>query len=332
MDRLGTGSPPYGGFKTRMVHTVEIDLGGRIITLETGKMAKQANGAVVVRSGDSVVLVSACMAAEPKPGAGFFPLTVDYREFTYSAGKIPGGFIKREGRPSEKEVLTSRLIDRPIRPLFPEGFLYETQIIAMVISADPEQDPNSLGITGAAAALAISDIPFPYVMGAVRVSMKDGKYIANATYTEGRESKLNIVVAGTEDGIVMVEAGAQQVSEAEVLGAIEFGHECCRKVAAGIRQLVALTGKPKRAFVSPSLDEELYAVVSQSREELSDALDTQKYEKLESYSRISALKKKVLESTPEEQRPEAAKCYEALKERIFRDEMLKKHRRPDGRG
>jgi polyribonucleotide nucleotidyltransferase len=314
-----------------MVHTVEIDLGGRIITLETGKMAKQANGAVVVRSGDSVVLVSACMAQEPKPGAGFFPLTVDYREFTYSAGKIPGGFIKREGRPSEKEVLTSRLIDRPIRPLFPEGFLYETQIIAMVISADPEQDPNSLAIAGTAAALAISDIPFPHVLGGVRVSMKDGKYIANASYTEGRESKLNIVVAGTEHGIVMVEAGAQQVSEAEVLGAIEFGHECCKKIAAGIHKLVAACGKPKREFASPVLNEELYATVSQVHEELSDALNTQKYEKLESYSRIAALKKKIVEATPEEQRPEAVKCYEALKERIFRDEMLKKHRRPDGR-
>ena len=187
---------------------------------------------------------------EPKPGAGFFPLTVDYREYTYAAGKIPGGFIKREGRPSEKEILTSRLIDRPIRPLFPEGFLHETQIIAMVLSADPEQDPNSLAIAGAAAALAISDIPFPYVLGGVRVGMKDGQYIANPTYTEGRESKLNIVVAGTEDGIVMVEAGAQQVSEAEVLGAIEFGHECCKKIAAGIRELVKLAGKPKRELRS----------------------------------------------------------------------------------
>ena len=201
-----------------MVHTVEVDLGGRTITLETGKMAKQANGAVVVRSGDAVVLVTACMADQPKPGAGFFPLTVDYREYTYAAGKIPGGFIKREGRPSEKEILTSRLIDRPIRPLFPEGFMHETQVIAMVLSADPEQDPNSLAIAGAAAALAISDIPFPYVLGGVRVGMKDGAYVANPTYTEGRESKLNIVVAGTEDGIVMVEAGAQQVSEAGSAG------------------------------------------------------------------------------------------------------------------
>ncbi|SPF32584.1 polynucleotide phosphorylase/polyadenylase [Candidatus Sulfopaludibacter sp. SbA4] len=296
-------------------------------------MAKQANGAVVVRSGDAAVLVSACMANEPKPGAGFFPLTVDYREYTYAAGKIPGGFIKREGRPSEKEVLTSRLIDRPIRPLFPEGFLYETQIIAMVLSADPEQDPNSLAIAGTAAALAISDIPFPYVLGGVRVGMRDGQYLANPTYTEGRESKLNIVVAGTEDGIVMVEAGAQQVSEADVLGAIEFGHQCCKKIAAAIRQLVALAGKPKREFIPPALDQAIYDQVSAAvRKDLTDALDTGKYEKLESYSRVAALKKRVVEAqTEDEQKEAAAKCYDALKERIFRDEMLKNHRRPDGR-
>src|SRR5438876_4013189 len=165
-----------------MVHTFEVDLNGRKITLETGKMAKQANGAVVVRSGDAVVLVTACANENPKAAAAFFPLTVDYREYTYAAGKIPGGFIKREGRPSEKEVLTSRLIDRPIRPLFPEGFLHETQIIAMVLSADPEQDPNSLAICGAAAALAISDIPFHYVLAGVRVGMKGGRYVANPTY------------------------------------------------------------------------------------------------------------------------------------------------------
>ncbi|MGO9256388.1 MAG: polyribonucleotide nucleotidyltransferase [Bryobacteraceae bacterium] len=315
-----------------MLHTVEVDLNGRKLTLETGKMAKQANGAVVVRCGDSVVLVSACMANEPKPGAGFFPLTVDYREYTYAAGKIPGGFIKREGRPSEKEVLTSRLIDRPIRPLFPEGFLHETQIIAMVLSADPEQDPNSLAIVGAAAALAISDIPFPYVLGGVRVGMKDGQYLANATYTEGRESTLNIIVAGTEHGIVMVEAGAQQVSEADVLGAIEFGHECCKKIAAAIRQLVAVAGKPKRVFTPPVLDQEIYAKVSAAaREDLTDALNTQKHEKLESYALVAEVKHRVLEGLPEEQREQAAECYDALKERIFRDEMLKHHRRPDGR-
>jgi len=315
-----------------MHHTVEIDLGGRTVTLETGKVAKQANGAVVVRSGDAVVLVTACMADQPKPGAGFFPLTVDYREYTYAAGKIPGGFIKREGRPSEKEVLTSRLIDRPVRPLFPDGFSHETQIIAMVLSADPEQDPNSLAICGAGAALAISDLPFPYVLGGVRVGMKDGQYIANPTYTEGRESKLNIVVAGTAEGIVMVEAGAQQVSEAEVLGAIEFGHECCKKIAAGIRKLVELAGKPKFQFTPHTLDQELYAKIESSvRSELADALNTEKYSKEESHTRVSAVKQKVLAELPEEQHDEAARSIEALRERIFRDEMIKNRRRPDGR-
>ena len=268
-----------------MSHTVEIDLGGRQITLETGRMAKQANGAVVVRSGDSVVLVSACMSEEPKPNAGFFPLTVDYREYTYAAGKIPGGFIKREGRPSEKEILTSRLIDRPVRPLFPEGFLNETQIIAMVLSADPEQDPNSLAVVGAGAALAISDIPFQHVLGGVRVGMVNGVYVANPTYSEGRESKLNIIVAATEGGIVMVEAGAQQASEEEVVGAIDFGHTCCKKIAAAIHELVAKVGKPKRAFEAKALDQALYDQISaQAREPLIDALNTEKYPKLESHS------------------------------------------------
>ncbi|HUI81956.1 MAG TPA: polyribonucleotide nucleotidyltransferase [Bryobacteraceae bacterium] len=315
-----------------MSHKVEVDLGGRTITLETGKIAKQANGSVVVRSGDAVVLVSACMAEKPKAGAGFFPLTVDYREYTYAAGKIPGGFIKREGRPSEKEILTSRLIDRPIRPLFPEGFMNETQVIAMVLSADPEQDPNSLAIAGAAAALAISDIPFQYVMGGVRVGMKDGQYIANPTYTEGRESVLNIVVAGTEDGIVMVEAGAQQVSEAEVLGAIEFGHNCCKKIAAGIRELMKVAGKQKKVVAPPAHDQALYDKIAKScRAELTDALNTQKYPKLESYSRVEGLRNRAIEAEPEEQQEEAGKCYDTLKERIFRDEVLKNKRRPDGR-
>src|SRR3954469_7901835 len=202
-----------------MVHSVEIDLHGSKITLETGKLAKQANGSVIVRSGDSVVLVSACANDYPKPGANFFPLTVDYREYTYAAGRFPGGFIKREGRPSEKEILTSRLIDRPIRPLFPEGYGHETQVIGMVLSADPKRDPSTLAIVGAGAALAISDIPFHHVLGGVRVGMVDGKFVANPTYEETKASKVNIVVAGTEAGIVMVESAAQQVTEAEVLAA-----------------------------------------------------------------------------------------------------------------
>src|SRR3981189_2848105 len=164
-----------------MVHTFEVDLNGRKITLETGKMAKQANGAVVVRSGDSVVLVTACANADPKPGAAFFPLTVDYREYTYAAGKIPGGFIKREGRMSEKEVLTSRQIDRPVRPMFAEGFKCETQVIAFVLSADTDNDPDVLGINSASAALTLSDIPFLGPIGAVRVGLVNGSLIDHPT-------------------------------------------------------------------------------------------------------------------------------------------------------
>jgi polyribonucleotide nucleotidyltransferase len=315
-----------------MVHTVEIDLDGRKLSLETGKIAKQANGAVVVRSGDSVVLVTACVADEPKPGASFFPLTVDYREYTYAAGKIPGGFIKREGRPSEKEILTSRMIDRPIRPLFPEGFSHETQVIGMVLSADPERDPATLAIVGAAAALAISDVPFHHVLGAVRVGLIDGKFVANPGYNESRESKINITVAGSEEGIVMVEAGANHATEAEVIRAIEYGHDCCRKVAAGIRELMAKAGKAKMEFTPAPLNEELLAQISTSaRVELTDAMDTAKYSKEDSHHRISATKKKLVEAAPEEQKAETGKLFDVLKERIFREQMLNERRRPDNR-
>ena len=187
---------------------------------------------------------------------------MDYREYTYSAGRFPGGFIKREGRPTEKEVLTSRLIDRPIRPLFPEGYSHETQVIGMVLSADPIRDPSTLAIVGAGASLAISDIPFDHVLGGVRVGIVDGKLVANPTYEETKASKVNIVVAGTEGGIVMVESGAQQATEAEVLEAIEFGHNCCKKIATAIRELVKKVGKTKREFKSPELNQDLYNQIS----------------------------------------------------------------------
>jgi polyribonucleotide nucleotidyltransferase len=315
-----------------MLHLVEVDLGGRIITIETGKMAKQANGAVIVRSGESVVLVTACTAENPKIGASFFPLTVDYREYTYSAGRFPGGFIKREGRPTEKEVLTSRLIDRPIRPLFPEGYSHETQVIGMVLSADPTRDPSTLAIIGAGASLAISDIPFEHVLGGIRVGNVDGKLVANPTYEETKASKVNIVVAGTEGGIVMVESGANQATEAEVLDAIEFGHACCKKIGAAIRDLVKKVGKTKREFKSPELNKDLYYQISDAvRADLTDAMNTEKYEKIDSYRRIDACKKKAIEPIADEQKSEAGKCFDALKERIFRDQMLKDRRRPDGR-
>jgi len=279
-----------------------------------------------------VVLITACAADEPKPGASFFPLTVDYREYTYAAGKFPGGFVKREGRPSEKEILTSRLIDRPIRPLFPEGFQHETQVIAMVLSADPERDPSTLAMIGAGAALAISDIPFFNILGAVRVGLIDGKMVPNPTYSETREADLSIVVAGIEDGIVMVEAAADEASEAQVVDAIDFGHECCKKVIAAIRELVDKVGKPKREFPTPQIDKEIYALVEKTiRVELTDAMNTQKYEKLESYARIKAAKHKAVETFPEEKQPVAKELFERLMERIFRDQMLKDRKRPDGR-
>jgi polyribonucleotide nucleotidyltransferase len=314
------------------IHCCEIDLGTSRITLETGRVAKQANGAVLVRSGDSVVLVSACASSEPKQGASFFPLTVDYREYTYAAGKIPGGFIKREGRPSEKEILTSRLIDRPIRPLFPEGYTHEVQIIGMVLSADPKRDPDTLAIAGAAAALAVSDIPFPEVLGAVRVALVDGKLIANPLYEESKDAKLNIVVAATEAGIVMVEAGGQAATEDEVIRAIEFGHDCCRKIIAGIRELAERAGKPKRPFTPPPFNQELYdQLTAQYRESLLDAMDAARYGKVESYARMEALRKQVVEAAPEELKEETGRLFDRLKERVFRDQVLIERRRPDGR-
>jgi polyribonucleotide nucleotidyltransferase len=306
-----------------MSHTVEIDLQGSKVSIETGRIAKQANGSVVVRSGDSVVLVTATSAEKPKPGASFFPLTVDYREYMYAAGKFPGGFIKREGRPSEKEILTSRLIDRPVRPLFPEGYSYETQIIAMVLSADPQHDPGVLAIIGAGAALAISDIPFQHVLGGVRVGLSNGVYSANPTYDETKDAKLSIVVAGTEQGIVMVEAGANQATEAEVVEAIEFGHDCCKKIAAAIRELLAKTGKPKREYTPQPTNQEMLSKISDAvRAELSDALNTQKYPKLDSYRRVDeARAKAVALFTEEAEQAEASKVFDSLKERIFRENV-----------
>ena len=205
------------------MHTRTISVGTQTISIETGRLAKQADGAVVVRSGDTMVLVTACAAANPREGIDFLPLTVDYREYTYASGRIPGGFFKREGKPSEKEVLTSRLIDRPIRPLFPYGWRHETQIISLLLSADAENDSDVLAITGASAALALSGIPFTKTIAGVRVGLVDGQYIINPTYEQRRQSRLDLIVAGTKDAIVMVEAGAKEVSEEEIVQALRTG-------------------------------------------------------------------------------------------------------------
>src|SRR5437764_7408708 len=199
------------------MHTRELKIGQNTLRLETGKLAKQAHGSIIVRFGDSVVLVTACRAANAREGIDFLPLTVDYREYTYAPGRIPGGFCKREDKPAEKEVLTSRVIDRPIRPLFPSGWRFESQIIALVLSADQANDTDVLAITGASAALALSDIPFQKTIAGVRIGLIDGRYLVNPTFEQRKQSQLDLVVAGTADAIVMVEAGAKEVSEDQVV-------------------------------------------------------------------------------------------------------------------
>src|SRR4026209_1419577 len=220
----------------------EIQIGSRTLSLETGKLAKQAHGSVIVRSGDTMVLVAASRAASPRD-VDFLPLTVDYREYAYASGRIPGGFFKREGKAAEKEVLTSRLIDRPIRPLFPSGWRFETQIIALLMSADTENDADVLAITGASSALAISEIPFEKTIAGVRIGMVNDQFIVNPTFQQRKESKLDIVAAGTADGLVMVEAGAGEVSEEQVVQALETAHKAIKEIVAGIDALAKTTGR-----------------------------------------------------------------------------------------
>ena len=316
-----------------MKQIVQVDLDGRTLTLETGRMAKQAHGAVVVTIGDTVVLSSACSNPEPKINAAFFPLTVDYREYTYAAGRIPGGYLKREGRPSDREIITARLVDRPLRPLFPEGYMCETQIISLVLSAAPETDPSAMAIVGSGAALAISDIPFDHIVSGVRVCRVGDEFIPFPSYEQQNEAKINIVVAATDQGIVMVEAGANEATEDEILAAIEYSFQCCRKINEGIRELVRLAGKPKRAFTPPQRNMEIYARVEQLvGERLSDALNTQKYGKAESYARVEALLQEALAAFPDEaDHLEVAACFELLREKTFRHEVLDLRQRPDRR-
>ena len=318
------------------VSTVTVDLfGGKQLTFETGKLAKQAHGAAVVRMGDNVVLATATANPDPREGIDFFPLTVDYREYTYAGGRFPGGFIKREGRMSEREVLTSRQIDRPVRPMFAEGFKCETQVIAFVLSADTDNDPDVLGINGASCALTLSDIPFLGPIGAVRVGQLGGQFLINPTYDEMRESLLNIMVVGTADGIVMIESGAKEVSEEVVVDAIEFGHTEIKKICAAIKELQTKAGKKKRAVTTPEFDQAYYdALKKKAGADLSDRLDTKKHPKAESYLLVRELKKKLQAEIPEDDEAAQAKFkqyFETLRERIFREEVLEKKRRPDAR-
>src|SRR5437870_8716227 len=229
-------------------HTVSLDINGHALSLETGKVAKQADGAVVVRFGGTMVLATSVASNTAREGQDFFPLTVEYRERAYAGGRIPGGYFKREGAPVKKETLTSRLIDRPIRPLFPDGFRNEVQVICLVISGDQENDPDMLAVNGASAALCLSGIPFDGPIGAVRVGLVDGRLIANPTTAEQAASALELVVAGTEDAVLMVEAGANEVPEEAMLEAIAFGHGECKRLVRAQRDLAQRAAKPRWAF------------------------------------------------------------------------------------
>ena len=318
-----------------MTKQVVIDIGGRPLTIETGRLAKQANGSVQVRFGDTVVLVTACIQTEPRQGLDFFPLTCEYREYQYAAGRIPGGFFKREGRPSEKEIVTCRLMDRPLRPLFPKGFRNETQVIAMVLSADTDNDPDVIALVGASAAFYISDIPFFTPIASVRVGLVDGALVANPTYAQQVDSLLNIVVAGSKEAIVMVEAGAAEVTEETILDALQFAHEQIRKIVAGIEDLHGQIQPKKWEVAEPEVNQEYYQqIASQYGQRLADACNTEKHSKKESHQLVTALKKELAESIPEEEedrRKEASRYFSTLREEIFRRDVLENKRRPDGR-
>lgn len=272
------------------MHSYSIELGGRTLTMEIGKIAKQANGAVLVRYGDTAVVVAATGTKTPREGVDFFPLTVDFEEKMYAVGKIPGGFIKREGRPAETAILTSRLIDRPIRPMFPEGYHNDVQIVATAVSVDPDNAPDIPAMIGASCALSISDIPFEGPIAGVRVGMIDGQYIINPTIEQAKVSRLNLAVAGTKDAILMVEAGAKEISEDEMLDAIWFGHEEIKKLVEWQEKIMAEVGKPKMEVPVYEPPAELAAEIeAYGAEQLKAALmDANKLEREENVARIKA--------------------------------------------
>ncbi|HYX19685.1 MAG TPA: polyribonucleotide nucleotidyltransferase, partial [Thermoanaerobaculia bacterium] len=251
-----------------MIQQITVPVGSKSMQIEIGKLAKQADGAAVVRLGDTVILATAVFAKEPKENAEFFPLTVDYREATYAAGRIPGGWFKREGRPTEKEILTSRMIDRPMRPLFPKGFNHETQIIVFVLSADGQNDPDILAINGASTALTCSVVPFPTPVGAVRVGRLDGRFVVNPTNAERDKCDIDLIVCGTEDAVCMVEAGAREVAERDMIDAILFGHAACREIVAAQKELQRRAGYQKPNWTSAEpYSPELFAEVRRAWQE-----------------------------------------------------------------
>jgi polyribonucleotide nucleotidyltransferase len=315
------------------MHTRSLSIGSQTLSFETGKLAKQADGSVIVRFGDTVVLVTACRAASPREGIDFLPLTVDFREYAYASGRIPGGFFKREGKMADKEVLTSRMIDRPIRPLFPAGWRHETQIIALVLSADKQNDPDVLAITGASAALALSEIPFHSTIAGVRVGLVEGAYVINPTYEQRKKSLVDIVLAGTSDGLVMVEAGAKEVPEEQVAQALEAGHAAIKQIVAIIDDLAKAAGKKKREVAAKAVDADLQREVEgKALEPLASAMRIK--DKLENYSTVDKVQEDLLAAYAEAEpakKAEAKAIFKELKEKVLRLEVLEKRVRLDGR-
>ena len=314
-------------------HTQEIDWGGRKLTLETGRIARQADGAVLATYGDTVVLCTAVGASTPRVGIDFFPLTVNYQEKTFAAGKIPGGFFKREGRPSEKETLTSRLIDRPIRPLFAEGYRNETQVICTVLSHDLENDPDVVAMVGASAALTISGIPFLGPIAGCRVGYKDGEYLLNPLISELTESELDLIMAGTSEGVLMVESEAKELSEAVMLGAVAFGHKAMEPVLAAIVGLAEACAKEPRELSEPAPE---VAVVrekfaAQVAGQLAEAY--REPEKMARQEKVGAVKAAAMESLGEDEAElaVAGKVFKSLESEIVRGNILKTGKRIDGR-
>jgi polyribonucleotide nucleotidyltransferase len=316
-----------------MSHKKELQIGGKTLSLETGAIAKQANGACVIRYGDTVVLATACFKEGTVMG-DFMPLTVDYKEYTYAGGRIPGGFFKREGRPTEKEILTSRLIDRPLRPSFQKGYRQETQIIALVLSADGENDPDILAINAASTALVISEIPFHNAIGAVRVGYLDGQVLINPTNAQRDTSDLDLIVAGTKDAIVMVEAGAREVSESVILDAFDAAHAEIKRICALQEELRAVAGTPKIevTYTPKFTDELLNELMAQWGETVKTAmLTTGKFQR---YAAIKQVKQQILASVPAEDTERLAAvdaAYGEMQVHIFRNLMLNEGRRVDGR-
>lgn len=315
------------------MHSYSIELGGRTLTMEIGKIAKQANGAVLVRYGDTAVVVAATGTKTPREGVDFFPLTVDFEEKMYAVGKIPGGFIKREGRPAETAILTSRLIDRPIRPMFPEGYHNDVQIVATAVSVDPDNAPDIPAMIGASCALSISDIPFEGPIAGVRVGMIDGQYIINPTIEQAKVSRLNLAVAGTKDAILMVEAGAKEISEDEMLDAIWFGHEEIKKLVEWQEKIMAEVGKPKMEVPVYEPPAELAAEIeAYGAEQLKAALmDANKLKREENVARIKAeIADAFMEKYPDNAK-DVAYITQKLVKKIVRRTISVDKIRPDGR-